>query len=315
VVAPSLIPKQAADRVTTDRRDAMPLARLMRSGDLTPVYVPAVDDEASRALSRAREDTRRDLQAAKLRLQACLRRHDIRSPGPATWSPAPRRWLSAVVCPTPVEQIVFQAYVQTVTARTARLQRLEHALQEQGKPWRFAPVVEALQALRGGPCTVAVTTVAALGDRSRCEHPRQLMNSLGLTPSEYSRGARRQQGSITKSGNTHARRALVEGAWASRSPATGSRHLQLRLEKLPPALQAISGKAQVRRCKRYRQLLAKGKNAHQSVGAMARELRACMWALAQQVPVRPAGERWLRIVTNAGSISPVSRKRHSPGGV
>src|SRR5499433_2821032 len=125
VVAPSLIPKKAGDRVKTDRRDAMHLARLMGSGDLTPVYVPAVDDEALRDLSQAREDTLRDLQAAKLRLKAFLLRHDIRYTGRANWSPAHLRWLSEVVCPTPAQQIVFQEYVQTVTEQTERLGRLE----------------------------------------------------------------------------------------------------------------------------------------------------------------------------------------------
>ena len=267
VVAPSLIPKKAGDRVKTDRRDAMQLARLMRSGDLTPVYVPAVDDEAIRDLSRAREDTLRDLKAAKLRLKAFLLRHDIRYTGRANWSPAHLRWLSEVVCPTPAQHIVFQEYVQTVTEQTERLQRLEHELHEQVKTWRFAPVVEALQALRGVQFTVAVTTVAELGDLTRFENPRQLMNYLGLTPSEYSSGGRRQQGGITKTGNNHARRALVEGAWAYRYPAKVSRHLQLRLEKLPTAIQAISWKAQVRLCKRYRQLMAKGKHANQVVVA------------------------------------------------
>jgi transposase len=271
VVAPSLIPKKAGDRVKTDRRDAMQLARLMRSGDLTPVYVPAVEDEAIRDLSRAREDTLRDLKAAKLRLKAFLLRHDIRSTGRANWSPAHLRWLSEVVCPTPAQQIVFQEYVQTVTEQTERLGRLALALHEQVKTWRLAPVVEALQALRGVQCTVAVTTVAELGDLTRFENPRQRMHYLGLTPSEYSSGARRQQGSMTKTGHTHARRALVEGAWAYRYPAKVSRHLQLRLEKLPAAIQAISWKAQVRLCKRYRQLMAKGKNAHQVVVAIARE--------------------------------------------
>jgi transposase len=171
VVAPSFIPKKAGDRVTTDRRDAMPLARLMRSGDLTPVSVPALDDEAIRDLSRARQDTLRDLKAAKLRLQAFLLRHDIRSTGRATWSPAHLRWRSEVVCPTPAQQIVFQAYVQTVTAQTERLGRLELALHEQVTTWRFAPVVAALQALRGVQCTVAVTTVAELGALTHFETP------------------------------------------------------------------------------------------------------------------------------------------------
>jgi transposase len=178
--------------------------------------VPAVDDEAIRALSRAREETLRDLQAAQLRLKAFVLRHDLRSTGRANWSPAHLRWLSAVSCPTPAQQIVFQADVQSVTAQTARGQRLEPALHEQGQTWRFAPVVEALQALRGVQCTVAVTTVAALGDLTRFDNPSQLMHDLGLTPSEYSRGGRRQQGSMTKTGKTHARHALVEGAWAYR---------------------------------------------------------------------------------------------------
>ena len=271
VAAPSLMPKKAGDRVNTDRRDAMQLARLMRSGDLTPVSVPAVDDEAIRDLSRAREETLRDRKAAKLRLKAFLLRHDIRSTGRANWRPAHLRWLSEVVCPTPAQQSVFQEDVQTVTEQTERLGRLELELHEQVNTWRFAPVVEALQALRGVQCTVAVTTVAELGDLTRVENPRQLMHSLGLTPSEYASGARRQQGSIPKTGNTHARRALVEGAWAYRYPAKVSRHLQRRLEKLPPAIQAISWKAQVRLCTRYRQRMATGKHAHQVVVAIARE--------------------------------------------
>src|SRR5439155_6993765 len=194
VVAPSLIPKRAGDRVTTDRRDAMPLARLMRSGDLTPVDVPAVDDAAIRDLRRAREETPRDLKAATLRRKAFVLRHDIRSTGRANWSPAHLRWLSEVICPTPAQQMVFQEYVQTVTEQTERLQRLEHELHEQVKTWRFQPVVEALQALRGVQFTVAVTTVAELGDLTRFDNPRQLMNFLGLTPWEFSSGARRQQG-------------------------------------------------------------------------------------------------------------------------
>ena len=285
VAAPSLIPKKTGDRVKTDRRDAIQLARLMRSGDLTPVYVPAVQDEAIRDLSRAREDTLHDLKTAKFRLKAFLLRHDIRYTGRATWGPAHLRWLSEVVCPTPAQQIVFQEYVRAVTEQTDRLQRLERELHEQVTAWRLCPVVDALQALRGVQFTVAVTTVAELGDLTRFDNPRQLMNYLGLTPSEYSSGERRRQGGITKTGNSHARRALVEGAWAYRYPAKVSRHLQLRLEKLPKPIQDVSGKAQVRLCKRYRQLSTRGKNPNQVVVAIARELSAFMWAIAQQVPV------------------------------
>jgi transposase len=287
VVAPSLIPKKAGDRVKTDRRDAVQLARLMRSGDLTPVYVPQVEDEAIRDLTRAREDALRDLKAAKFRLKAFLLRHDIRYTGRASWGPAHLRWLAEVGCPTPAQQIVFQEYVRAVTEHTERLQRLEQELHEQVQSWRLHPVVEALQALRGVQFTVAVTTVAELGDLSRFDNPRQLMKFLGLIPSEYSSAERRRQGSITKAGNTHARRALVEGAWAYRYPAKVSRHLQLRLETQPKAIQDISWKAQVRLCKRYRRLMARGKHANQVVVAIARELVGFMWAIAKQVTVTP----------------------------
>ena len=148
-------------------------------------------------------------------------------------------------------------------------------------------MVEALEALRGVQFTVAVTIVAELGDLTRFENPRQLMKYLGLIPSEYSSGERRRQGSITKAGNTHARRALVEGAWAYRYPAKVSRHIQLRLEQQPKTIQDISWKAQVRLCKRYRRLIARGKHANQVVVAIARELSAFMWAIAKHIAVTP----------------------------
>ena len=285
VVAPSLLPKQAGDRVKTDRRDAIQVARLMRAGDLTPVSGPAVHDDALRDLSRAREETRHDLKTATFRLQACLLRHALRSTGRATWGPAHLRWLREVVCPTPAPPIVFHASVRAVTAHTARLQRLAQARREQVTAWRLGPVVDAWHALRGVQLAVAVTPVAALGDLTRFENPRQRMHDLGLTPSEYASGEPRRQGGITQTGPTHARRALVEGAWASRSPAKGSRHLPLRLAKLPKPIQDVRWKAQVRLGTRSRQLSARGKNPHQVVVAMARELRAFLGAMAQQVPV------------------------------
>ena len=148
-------------------------------------------------------------------------------------------------------------------------------------------MVDALQALRGVQVIVAVTTVAELGDLTRFDNPRELMKFLGLTPSASSAGERRRHGAITKAGNTHARRALVEGAWAYRYPAKISRHLQLRLENQPKAIQDISWKAQVRLCKRYRRLLARGKHANQVVVALARELVGFLWAIAKQIPVTP----------------------------
>lgn len=146
-------------------------------------------------------------------------------------------------------------------------------------------MVDALQALRGVQFTVAVTMVAEIGDLTRFEHPSELMKFLGLVPSEYSSGQRRQQGGITKTGNTHARRVLVEGAWAYRYPAKVSRQLQLRLENQPKIIQDISWKAQVRLCKRYQRLVAKGKHANVVTVAIARELVGFVWAIAKEVPV------------------------------
>jgi transposase len=190
-----------------------------------------------------------------------------------------------VVCPTPAQHIFFQAYVRAVNEQTERLQRLDQERQDHVQAWRLHPVVEALQALRGVQCTVAVTMVAEIGDLSRFETPRELMKFLGLIPSEYSSGERRQQGSIPKAGNTHARRALVQGAWAYRYPAKVSRHLQLRLETPPKMIQDISWKPQVRLCQRDRRLVAKGKHAHVVTVAIARELVGFMWASAKEMPV------------------------------
>jgi transposase len=274
VVAPSLSPTKPDDRVKTDRRDAMQLARLMRSGDRTPVDVPAVEDEALRDLARAREEAIRDLKAAKSRLQAFLRRQEIRYDGRATWGPAHLRGRAEVVCPTPAQPMVFPAYVRAVSEHQARLQRLAADLREQGQAWRLHPVVQALQAMRGVQVTVAVTRSADLGDLTRVANPRPLMSSLGLTPRESSSGERRRQGTITQAGNTCARRALLEGAWSYRYPAKVSRHLPWRLEALPKTIQDSSWKAQVRVCTRFRHLTARGKHANQVVVAIAREMAA-----------------------------------------
>ena len=287
VVAPSLIPKKPGDRVKTDRCDAVQLARLARSGDLTAVSVPKVEDEAIRDLTRAREDTISDLKDAKFRLKAFVLRHDIRYVGWANWGPAHLRWLSAVVCPTPTQQIVFQEYVRAVHEHSARRERLEQERREHVRAWRLDPVGEALQALRGVQFPVAVTLVAAMGDLTRFESPRELRQFLGLIPSEYSSGEQRRQGSITNAGNSHARRVLVEGAWAYRSPAKVSRHLHLRLENQPQVIQDIRWKAPVRLCQRYRRLVARGKHANVVSVAMARELASFLWAMAQEVPLIP----------------------------
>jgi len=313
VVAPSLLPKKAGDRVTTHRRDAIPWARLRRSGARTPVSGPQVADAASRDLRRAREDARRALTPATHRRQAFLRRHDSREAGQATWGPAPLRWRSEVVCPTPAQHIVFQAYVRAVTAQSEGLRRLAQELQAGVPTWRLRPGVDALQALRGVPVTVAVTSVAALGDLTRVDQPSQLLRDLGLTPAEYATGDHRPQGASTTTGNAHARRALIEGAWAARYPAKVSRHLQWRVAKVPTALQEIRGQAQVRLCQRSRQGSARGTHAKRVGVAIARELSAFLWALAPQVPVTPSPPRISALSSERKTVVPLHGQRRSPG--
>ena len=285
VVAPSLIPRKSGDHVKTDRRDAIKLARTMRAGDLTAVYVPKVEDEAIRDLSRAREDAMKDLKSAKLRLKSFLLRQDIRYEGRANWGPAYLRWLGNVACQTPAQQIVFQEYVRATNERHERVLRLEFELRGQVADWRMKPVVEAIQALRGVQFITAATIIAELGDITRFDNPRQLMGYLGLTPSEYSSGRNRKLGGITKAGNGHARKALVEGARSYRFPARVSRHLQRRLENTPQEIQDISWKAQVRLCKRYRKMTARGKHTNKVVVAIAREMSAFIWDIAKQTPL------------------------------
>jgi transposase len=281
-----MIPKRPGNRVKNDRRDAVEIARLLRSGDLTPVYVPSVEDEAVRDLCRARDAARVTLKSAKLRLKSFLLRLGMNYTGRANWTDAHRRYLAKVVCPTPAQQIVFQEAVRAVDEQVDRLARIEQELRDLAHTWRLHPVVESLQALRGVQWIVALTVVAELGDLTRFHNPRQLAAFVGLIPSERSSGEKRRQGAITKAGNARARRVLVEGAWAYRYPAKISAHIQQRIEKLPKEIQDIGWKAQVRLCKRFRRLTSRGKHANLVVTAIARELVAFMWAIARQVPIK-----------------------------
>ncbi len=308
-----MLPQQPGDRVTTARRDAGPLARLARSGALPVLSVPQVADDAMRDLARAREATLGDLQAAKCRLTACWRRHALRDTGRAHGGPAHRRWRSAVVWPPPAPPIVFQTDVRALHDHPERLQRLDQARHDQVTSWRLPPVGDALQARRGVPCTVAVTRVAESGALTRFESPRALMKCVGLRPSAYTSAARRRPGAMTNAANTHARRALVEGAWAYRDPAKGSRPVQRRLEHQPQLIQDLSWKAQVRRCQRSRQLSARGTHATIVTVAMARELAGCMWAMAKQVPVTPSSHDRSRLNDERSRLATVHRTRRSPG--
>jgi transposase len=283
VVAPSLIPRKSGDRVKTDRRDANTLTRLHRAGELTPVWVPDKEQEAIRDLTRAREDMKAMEGHAKQRLGAFLLRHGKRYPGRSKWTQAYFRWLEGIKFEIPAQQIVFQEYVDTVKQMKGRVASLEEEMRHAVEGWSLGPVVTGLMALRGADIITAMTVVAELGDISRFDSPRQLMAHLGLVPSEHSSGARRQRGGITKTGNGHARRVLIEASWCYRLPARKTAHFRRRAEKASETVQAIAWKAQKRLCKRYWYLINKGKLPVEACTAVARELSGFIWAIACEV--------------------------------
>jgi transposase len=283
VVAPSKTPRKSGDRIKNDRRDAETLARMERAGELTAVHVPTEEDEAMRDLTRAREDSVKALKTAHQQLGAFLLRYGKRYPGKKSWTPAHMRWLSDIALGHHSQQIVLQEYITAVRECTERTARMTDQILQLLPEWRWNPVVKALQALRGVAPIVAVTTLAEIGDLSRFENPRRLMAYLGLVPSENSSGESISRGSITKTGNGHVRRALMEAAHAYAFPARVSRHLLKRQEGLPEPIRAIAWKAQVRLCGKFRRLTAKGKLGNKVVTAIARELSGFMWAIAREV--------------------------------
>jgi transposase len=285
VVAPSKTPRKSGDRIKNDRRDAETLARMERAGELTAIHVPCEEDEAMRDLTRGREDAVRALRTARQQLSAFLLRYGKRYPGKKPWTPAHLRWLSDLSLPHPSQQIVLQEYIAAVREGTERTARMMDQILQLLPEWRWNPVVEALQALRGVAPLVAVTTIAEIGDLSRFENPRRLMAYLGLVPSEDSSGETTHRGSITKTGNGHVRRALIEAAQAYVFPARVSRHLLKRQADLPEPIRAIAWKAQVRLCGKFRRLSARGKLRTKVVTAVARELSGFMWAIAREVKV------------------------------
>ena len=277
VVAPSLIPMKAGDRVKTDRRDALMLAKLHRAGELTPIWIPDAAHEAMRDLVRARATAVRALSKARQHLQGFLLRHDRIYRGARAWTLAYRRWLTTVRFDHPAQQIVLQDYIHAVEDAEIRRDRLTRQIEELIPSWSMAPVVAALQAMRGVALVVAVTVVAEVGDFRRFSNARQLMAYLALVPSEHSSGSTVRRAGITKTGNALARRVLIEGAWTYRMSARVSRKLHDRLEPLPAAIRDIAWKAQVRLCARYRRLAATGKPKVVVTTAIAREMVGFIW--------------------------------------
>jgi transposase len=280
VVAPSLIPKRPGDRIKTDRRDALLLASASRAGELTPVWVPSGEQEAVRDLTRAREDMKAIELKARQRLSAFLLRHGKTYPGKCKWTPAYFRWLETVRFDNPVQQIVLAEYTDAVKDAQRRVAGLEKQMRAVLPEWSLGPVVEALMAMRGVSLITAMTVMAELGDISRFDSPRQLMAYLGLVPSEHSSGPKQRRGGITKAGNGHVRRVLVEAAWSYRFPARKTRTIEQRAEKTSPAVQSIAWEAQKRLCGRYRSLAARGMVKQQVTTAVARELAGFLWAIA-----------------------------------
>ena len=234
-----------------------------------------------RDLVRARATAGRVLSKARQHLQSILLRHDQIYRGVRAWTLAYRRWLTTVRFAHPAQQIVLQDYIHAVQGAEARLDRLTRQIEELLPNWSMAPVVTALQAMRGVALVVAVTVVAEVGDFRRFANARQLMAYLGLVPCEHSSGATVRRGGITKAGNTLARRVLIEGAWTYRMPARVSRKLHDRNQKLSPVIRDIAWKGQMRLCSRYRRLAAAGKPKVVVTTAIAREMVGFVWAIAR----------------------------------
>jgi transposase len=292
VVAPTLVPVKAGDRVKTDRRDAEKLARSFRSGDLTPVWVPDAAHEALRDLVRAREAAKKDQLRARHRLQKFLLRHGHRPPaGLKAWTERYRHWIASVRFEQPAQEATRLDYLMEVDHARDRIVRLERALDEavETAPAPMRAVIEALQALRGIAKVAAVTIVAEVGKLSRFARARQLMGYSGAVASEDSSGPRVRHGGITKTGNAHLRRIVVEAAWTYRHrPAVGSA-LRQRQAQQSEAVKAIAWKAQHRLYSRYRRLLGRGKSKQQVVTAVARELLGFIWAIGVAVEREGSG--------------------------
>jgi len=283
VVAPSLIPKKAGDRVKTNRRDALSLAKLLRAGELTAVWVPDARHEAMRDLTRGREAAVADLRSKRQQVSSFLLRHELRYAGKKTWSKAHMSWLASLKLDHVEQRIAFEEMLLAVRQAAERIERLEQAVRAALPDWSLAEVVTALMAMRGIDLVSAAAFLAEIGDLSRFQTPRQLMAYLGLVPSEDSTGDKIKRGPITKAGNGRARRILVECSWSYQHPPRVGRDKQAKVAAAPPAVRDIAWKAQSRLCRRYRALTGKGKRKTVAVTAVARELAGFVWAISREV--------------------------------
>ena len=280
VIAPSLIPKRAGDRIKTDGRDCLRLAELSRASELRPIWIPDPADEAIRDLARAREDAVNARTQVRQQLKGFVLRHEVRYSGKTSWSKTYYRWLATLNFGAAGAQTAFTEYWQAVISADERVARLTQALASSIEGWRFEPVVRSLQALRGIDQISAIGLMAEIGDVCRFAHPRQLMGYLGLVPCEHSSGEKVARGSITKTGNAHARRLLTEAAWSYRFQARIGYRAQRRAEHLPQAIRDVAWKAQLRLTARFARLRARGVQINKVCIAVARELAGFVWAIA-----------------------------------
>lgn len=283
VAAPSLIPKQPGSPFKTDKRDARTIARLLRAGELTGVYVPEPTDEAIRDLCRARTDAVDDQRRSRFRLKAFLLRHGYRYQGKANWSQPHMRYLRELVLPHPAMKTILEEYLQGIDAAHARAQRIEASMLSLLENWRLKPAVRALMAFRGFQLVAAMITVSELGDIHRFEHPRQLMTYLGLVPTEASSGSRQRLGAISRCGNGHQRWLLTECAEHYALPPKISKELSVRQQGQPQAVRDLSWKAQNRLHLRFTRLLARRLQRNKAKIAVARELCGFVWALLRSL--------------------------------
>ena len=276
-----MIPIRSGERIKTDRRDALKLARLHRAGELTAVNVPDAADEAMRDLCRARTDAVQDLRRGRAQLRAFLLRNGYRYTGKSAWSEAHRRYLRELVLPHAAQRVVLEDAIAAIGSAEERIGRLEDQMHALLESWQMKPVVAALMSLRGIARISAMVLASELGGAWRFEHPAQLMAYLGLVPSESTSSEKRRQGGITKAGNSHARWLLIEAAHHYRLPPKISKELSARQEGLSDAIRACSWKAQTRLHKRTMQLRARGKHPNKVTVSIARELVGFIWHIFQ----------------------------------
>lgn len=283
VMSPSKTQRKPNEKIKTDKRDAINIAKLFRNGDITEVRIPPALDEAVRDVCRARTDASDDLARSKQRLNSFLLRNGIRYSGKARWTPAHLRYLRHLTLPDPVQNLVLEEYLQAIDSGYERVERLVERMKELLVDWEWEPVVRALMACKGFQEVAAMTLISELGDLRRFDHPRKLMAFLGLVPGEYTSGDKRRQNSITKCGNSHARWMLVECSQHYRKAPKIGAALSKRQDEQPKKVKELSWRMQHRLHKRYVKLKARGKRENKAIVAIARELSAFIWELQNKL--------------------------------